>query len=42
MKNWVRKNIFKICGFCLAMSFSVWTDFISGFFFGEPQHPFDE
>lgn len=42
MKNWVRKNIFSICSFCLAMSFFVWTDMVSGIFFGEPQHPFDE
>lgn len=42
MKNWVRKNIFSICSFCLAMSFFVRTSVISCLFFGEPKYPFDD
>lgn len=41
MKNWVKKNMFHVCSFALALSYICWSDFVSLLFFGEPDHPLD-
>lgn len=42
MKNWLKKNIYRLCNGCLALSILIIFGTPSNFLFGEPEFPFED
>lgn len=42
MKNWLKKNIYRLCNGCLIFSIIYILGESSNFLFGEPEFPFED